>query len=411
MLETPLESTPPPPPASKWPRLLFIALPVVVIGAGVAFWNFKSSTGGADSPQAAVERLVRAITDEDPLGVLAALDPTEGDVFRQAYEPTADQAASQDLVADGGDPLASVDVKADDLEYDVDKLGERVAAVHVTSGKFSASFDPSKLPAKTRRDHPPDFDHAQSGSTSIAELQKDSDEPLPALVTIKRGSGWYVSVFYTVAEGIRQASGLPQPDFDHPPASRGADSPKDVITQLAAAIGAVDIDRGLQLLDPESLQVLVDYRKTIESRFDEDDLAEERKNFSFSLDELDVKTTALDDVHTRVDVAKVRAHGVSVDDGVPDAATFAVDGTCGTVVDTIGRAKPEETKSCLEDTGYTFGLHSFFVVVAARAGEYYLDPLRTIEEYARIITDSKDFKSLLCEAGGASGGKDCASET
>ena len=400
------EAQPLSPASPKWPRLLFIALPILVIGAGVAFVNFKSSTGGADSPQAAVERLVRAVTDEDPLGVLAALDPTEGDVLRDAYKPAADEAASQDLVADEGDPLESVDVRAEGLRYDVDKLGDRVAAVHVTEGKFDGSFDPSKLPSKTRRDLPPDFDQPQSGSTSIAQLQDDSDDPLPAIVTIKRDGSWYVSIFYTIAEAIRTASGLPKPDFDNPPAGRGADSPKDVITQLAAAVGAVDLDKGLQLLDPESLQVLVDYRKTIESQFDDADLARERRNFSFTLDELEASTTPLDDAHTRVNVTKLRAHGVSIDDGVSDAATFAVDGTCGSIVDTIGRAEPEETKACLDDTGHTFGLRSFFVVVAKRGGDYYLDPLRTIEEYARIVSDSKDFKSFMCEA---SGDDDCAS--
>jgi hypothetical protein len=91
---------------------------------------------------------------------------------------------------------------------------------------------------------------------------------------------------------------------------------------------------------------------------------------------------------------------VSVDNGVPDAATFTADGTCGTVVDTIGRNKPETTTGCLKDTGYTFGLRSFFVVVAQRGGQYYLDPLRTLEEYAHVITDSKDFDTLMCQASG-----------
>lgn len=399
MLETPAETpeTPAPQPANKWTRVLFIALPVLVLGAGVAFWNFKSSTGGADSPQAAVERLVRAVTDEDPLGVLAALDPSEGDLLRGAYKPTADQAASQGVIADKGDPLESVDVNASDVRYSVEKLGEKVAAVTITDGNFSASYDPSKLPAETRKDLPPDFLEKQSGSTSVAELKRDSDQPLPVIVTLKRDNGWYVSVFYTIAEAIRGASDVAKPDFDHPPASQGADSPKGVIEQAAQAINAIDIDKGLQLIDPESLRVLVDYRGAIESLVDPSDLAQERKGFSFALDDLAVETTPLDDVHTKVNVTKLRAHGVS--DG-NDAATFAVDGTCGTVVDTIGKAKPETSTSCLKDTGYTFGLQSFFIVVAQRGGQYYLDPLRTLEEYAHVITDSKDFDTLMCQASG-----------
>jgi hypothetical protein len=392
--------TPPPSATAKWPRFLFIALPVLVIGGGVAFWNFRSSTGAADSPQAAVERLVRAVTDEDVLGVLAALDPAEGDLLRDGYKPTADQAASNGVIADEGDPLASVDVNATDLEYSVENLGERVAAVRITAGKFDGSFDPSKLPSNTRKDLPPDLLERKSGSTSIAELQGDSDEPIPPIVTVKRDSGWYVSVFYTIAEAIRTSSDGEKPDFDHPPASQGADSPKAVIEQLAVAINGIDLDKGLQLIDPESLRVLVDYRASIESLVDPRELADERKNWSFALNDLQVKTTELDDAHTRVDVTSLRGNAKSIDDGVPDVATFSVNGTCYDATDTIGRAKPETTTGCLKDTGYTFGLNSFFIVVAQRSGQYYLDPLRTIEEYARIITESKDFDTLMCQASG-----------
>ncbi len=401
MLETPAETpeTPAAQAGAMWTRILFIALPVLVLGAGVAFWNFKSSTGGADSPQAAVERLVRAVTDEDPLGVLAALDPSEGDLLRGAYKPTADQAASQGVIADKGDPLESVDVNASDVRYSVEQLGEKVAAVTITDGNFSASYDPSKLPAETRKDLPPDFLEQQSGSTSIAELKRDSDEPLPVIVTLKRDSGWYVSVFYTIAEAIRGASDVAKPDFDHPPASQGADSPKGVIEQLAAAAGAVDLDKGLQLVDPESLRVLVDYRGAIESLVDQRDLADARKNFTFALDSLDATTTKLDDGHTRVDVKKLTAHTTLNTGRMIQTATATVDGTCYTAVNSAA-GKPQQDSGCLKDTGYTFGLKSFFVVVAQRGGQYYLDPLRTLEEYARVITDSKDFDTLMCQASG-----------
>jgi hypothetical protein len=394
----PMSETPPP-ATRRGSRLLFIALPVLVLGAGVAYWNFKSSTSAADSPQAAVERLVRAVTDEDPLGVLAALDPSEGDLLRDAYKPTADQAASQGVITDKGDPLASVDVSASNLKYSVKQLGEKVAAVTITDGNFSASFDPSKLPADTRKDLPPDFLRPRHASTSIAEMKRDTDGPEPPIVTVKRDSGWYVSVFYTIAEAVRTSSGVAQPDFDHPPATHGADSPKGVIEELAKAAGAVDLDRGLQLLDPESLRVLVDYRSAIEAQVNPKDLADARKNFAFALDTLDVTTTKLDDVHTRVDVSKLAAHTTLKTGRITQTATATVTGTCYTAVNSAN-GHPQPTAGCLKDTGYTFGLTSFFVVVAQRGGQYYLDPLRTIEEYARTMTTSKDFNSLMCQASG-----------
>ncbi len=394
-------------------RLLLVALPVLLIGAGLAFWNFKGESGGAGSPEAAVVRLVNAITDEDPLGLLAALDPDEANVLRTAYKAAADQA-DKDGYIKGDDPLAGLDLTATNMRFTVTKLADDVASVNVTDGTIGYSFSPGTLSGKARdvlTNDDGDPIEASSDSASISELLEESDGPAPAIVTVQRGGSWYVSVLYSIAEAVRSESGAPAPVYGSQPESKGASSPKGVIEAMVSSISSINIDAGLQLIDPESLKVLVDYRSSILSEVNERDVAEARDNFNIVLDRLDVTTMKLDSAHTRVDVTTLEGHGSAThqedqysydSDGdsryagteeVTDTASVSLSNTCLTI-----SSDGDRDTNCLSDLDHTFGINKFFLVVVERKGQFYLDPLATIAEYLKIVAESGDLEKAICDA-------------
>jgi hypothetical protein len=240
---------------------------LALLATGLAVTQLAAADG-AENPEAAVRALFDAIDDEDPVGVLESLSPSERDLLVPSIEKLAGQLARVEVIGDVDlRKVGGVDLKVQDLELRTQGLHPDVAAVKVSGGTIEASAKLRDLPLGTallgamEDEGGQDLDGRLNGSTPI-DL---------TLVTVKSGDGWHVSLLYTLAEADRDDSGAPVPDFGNGIPAKGADSPEAAVDAMVAALNDRDVTRMIELTPPDSMAVLHDYGPGWIAEQDEDD--------------------------------------------------------------------------------------------------------------------------------------------
>ncbi|MFB9311621.1 hypothetical protein [Nocardioides plantarum] len=176
----------------------------------------RSEPTGADTPEAAVARLLQGIADTDPVAIVAAIDPAEADDPRRAgaaydrlgerllregeappLDVTAVLAAAESQLDGSVDLTAVATVAALDLELegldlrsvpDPDDLGAR--RVFVLAGDLDVTLDPDRLPESRAG-----LGKASYSMPLAQGWVRDREEPIePFLVAVERDGRWYVSL-------------------------------------------------------------------------------------------------------------------------------------------------------------------------------------------------------------------------
>lgn len=215
---------------SRW--VLAGALVALVAVVGFVAWNMLSSasSGGADSPEAAVEALVAGFEASDLDAVLDSLVPGERDVARDALNDMLFEFGRIDLLADDID-LAAIpgfDIEVLDLLVTSTPVGDDVAWVTV-SGTLRATIFGADLPLG-----PALADGVLP--VSLGEIPSPPPTPIDLSLAAQRHDGrWYVSLGYTLAEIQRNESGWPVPDPNAGITPQGSDSPEAAVQALLAA--------------------------------------------------------------------------------------------------------------------------------------------------------------------------------
>lgn len=176
----------------------------------------RSEKPGADTPEAAVTRLLQGIADTDPVAIVASIDPEETDdpgragaaydrlgarLLREGEVPPADVTAVLDAAesqVDGSVDLtavatiAALDLELDglDLRTEPDPADIDARRVYLVAGDLDVALDPGRLP------------DAQAGlgkasySMPLAEgwLVDRRTAIEPFLVAVQRDGRWYVSL-------------------------------------------------------------------------------------------------------------------------------------------------------------------------------------------------------------------------
>ncbi|MCX6522037.1 MAG: hypothetical protein NTZ21_15365 [Actinobacteria bacterium] len=221
-------------------RTAGIGATIAALAGAIGFTTVALSgagTAGAASPEDAVRDFVAATADEDILGMIDVLDPTEVPAARQATERGRADAVEADLVSEGFslDGLEGLDVAFADLDLVTEPLDDGLAVVTFAGGSASWTFDPAAFPlGADLREALADELAVTTDAASFAEL----DEPLQ-LATVERDGRWYVSVSYTVAEYARRASGLELPST--PLTAVGADSPEAAADEFYSNLVSLDL--------------------------------------------------------------------------------------------------------------------------------------------------------------------------
>ena len=249
---------------SKRGRILAGVAAVAVVAAGTAVTVklvSSQSSGGAASPEEAVQDMVGSLEQNDLLGVVDVLAPWERDFARQGIDNYLDDAKDNGLLAKDTDlnDVGGYTLTVDGLKVSSEPVNERIANVSLVGGTAHLQSHVDQLPLgaklleqldKANDGKGPDD---VSGTTDLAEAQ------LPPITTIKQDGRWYVSLFYSIAEAARRDTGAPAPTTEGAIQAKGADSPQAAVDELIDALEQGDVERLIELTPPDEMAVLHDY--------------------------------------------------------------------------------------------------------------------------------------------------------
>lgn len=201
-----------------------------------------AGTAGAASPEAAVAEFLDAAGDEDVLGMVDALDPTEVGVVRSGLQEARAEAVSADIVTESFslDDLSGLDLSFTDLSFTAEPLVEGVTVVEV-GGAVGWSLDPATFPAGSEVAEL--LGDGGAGSAALDEIELPS-----VVVAVERDGRWFVSGSYTVLEWLRQVNDLPAPTTVLP--AVGAATPEQAATGFLGGLVGGDIEGAFAITPP-----------------------------------------------------------------------------------------------------------------------------------------------------------------
>ena len=252
----PLTPAPPVSPRRSKGKLIgALAGVVVLIGAGtfaVAQINSNDNSGGAASPKEVGEKLVTALDNEDILGAIDLLLPGERETFRQPMIDLVDELRRLEVLDDSADlgKIGGVDIVIDSSEVTVDATNvDDIANVSITASA-SVTVDGEKVPIGDLI-----IDRALGGERPDLDSQQDDEALDLAFTSVREDGRWYLSLFYSAADAARGDRDIPETGVE--PA--GADTPEGALDSMLTAIGDLDLERMIALLNPNEAQALQRY--------------------------------------------------------------------------------------------------------------------------------------------------------
>lgn len=368
---------PQPVPQPKPSRIVALWIGIVALLAGGVFGAVYLAGEDEGSPEDAVQRMFDAIENEDVLGVVSALAPSERDAFVDNLPGLTKELERLEILSDDFDlnKVDGVDLSFDGLKFSSRDIADGVSAVRITGGTARYKVRPQELPLGRfvtdliGEELPSD---EQSGSDAVSNAE--DDEPI---VAIREDGRWYVSLNYSIAESMRQDAGAPVPPFGNGLQAKGAASPEDAVRELVQSGLRLDVRRVIQLMPPDEGKVLRDYAPLFL-----DDLERNIRDVGFSaqLKNIDLDTNR-DGSH-----ASVAIKGFEVAFSTEgDTGSVAYDGKCVTL--SGPDVAPEDSRVCPEDAegfaafeGFASRLPAQGLVVVERDGQWYVSPTRTVLE-------------------------------
>lgn len=253
------------PPRRPWPLLAGAVVGVVVLVCGglwLAFGALTSDTGAA-SPEAAATQLFDALENEDFLAMTELMDPGER---RSLVEPMFDDIVPQlsriGVLSDDIDlgAISGVDLSFRDVQFEIRETAhaDLVHAI-IVDGEATAMIDPADLPFG---DVLLDDMSGDPVSTDASSVSDDADAAPIAIV--ERDGRWYVSLWHTIAESARLATGERLPASGDRLQPNGSKSPEAAVDTMIAELVDIDIEGVVATVDPEELDVVYRYWPMVE---------------------------------------------------------------------------------------------------------------------------------------------------
>jgi hypothetical protein len=370
----PLPEPEPAEPPRRRSSLAVVAVAIVaLLGAGGFALAYLQPD--ANTPEEAVRSLVEAVADEDVLGALDALAPSERELLKDTVVDVAEELRRLDVLSEDADlsGIDGVDLSVSDLQLSAQELGEGVSLVSVR-GTASVQVDAEALPLGSLvEEQGSPFEAGFSESEPIEDLQ---------LVAVEEDGRWYVSLFYSLADAARRSAGEPVPEFTAGVSPEGASSPEAAVRSLVDAGVALDARRVIALLPPDEAAALHDYAPLFLDDL-EAEAAEARESFSVAVRSLDLS------VDRDGDEAAVTVDGFDVEATVDGERTaMRYDGRCFHVE----LADGEEEETCGPAASALTGLvvplrgspaesdapARSAIVTVERDGRWYVSPIRTV---------------------------------
>jgi hypothetical protein len=306
-------------------------LPLLGIGvgcaaiAGIGFVGFRALTSGgpsgASSPEAAVERAIAAIDDEDVLAVAAAIAPDEAPQLEALVTTLLDVTERLSLTEDAADGSGlGVDVSADVRIVGVEQLSEDAARVELDG---SVGFGTSAVSDRIRRAVPDLVDRDRLDLDDLA-IDDDGDTTPPFVIVVRLEGGWFVSPMLTAAEAVRMQAGWEDGDWDRVRATGSApqaDDPQAAVELLTDAIADLDAGEIGDALQGGEARVM----RVFQDAIDDELLSQARNEATVEIDDVAVADGYIVEDHRGV---TLDAAILTVTQYTGETNVFDVDGRC-----------------------------------------------------------------------------------
>jgi hypothetical protein len=259
----------PEPPKRKRTGLIIgstVAALALIAGAIVAVVAFNRGdvAVGAPNPQDAALKLVNAVGNADVAGVLTALPPAEGALLRDLNTQATEELKRLEIFKKDADSnkIPGVQIKTEGLKFDETKkqeVNDHLTINMLTEGKLEVSSNARDLPLTDKF-----MDLAFPAGTPIGEQKESIDitkqvqrsgKPI-RIATVKVGSEWYPSLFYTIADYALQDAKKTWPKTSIP--ANGAGNATEAVKQVADAALNADFKRVIELMPPDEMGALHD---------------------------------------------------------------------------------------------------------------------------------------------------------
>lgn len=253
----PQPAVPSVPPRRRPAAYVAVALGLIGMVGGAVFFarSLGKTEGGGSTPVASVQKFFDALGDQDALGVLETLLPSERDLFRTSIQDIARELGRLGILRKdlNLNALNGIELDFTDIKLSTQTIAPGFNTVSVVSGRVRYSVNPtgplgdfvnSLLPAEAKK---------------VTQGSQDLTPEDFTFTTVKEGDNWYVSLWYSIAEGARKDAAAPVPQFGAGLVAKGAATPEQAIEQFLRAGVGLDVRRLVELLPPVEMRALHDY--------------------------------------------------------------------------------------------------------------------------------------------------------
>ena len=231
---------------------------VALLGGGAFFaLTAFGASGGAETPEEAVDQMLVAINGEDMITIGELLDPAER---RTIVEPVLTDILPElerlGVFDDSLDPadVDGVDFELADVTYRIDPIADDLQAVYFTSGSASSEATAAEFPwGDAIRDR---FGSDLEDSPRTTEEINDDGTPL---VLVERDGRWYFSMWHSIAEQARLDSGDDLPLVGDMPLALGSETPAAAVEAMIQGMVDLDIRDVIGRMDPAETAALYRY--------------------------------------------------------------------------------------------------------------------------------------------------------
>ncbi|HEX5405779.1 MAG TPA: hypothetical protein VFX16_26185 [Pseudonocardiaceae bacterium] len=387
-----------------------VAAVVVVIAGGIATWVAVSGSGspGAGSPQDAATHLVSDINNNDLLGVVNDLPPNESALLRSALDDASAQlkqikavqpnASSQDATG--------LSIHATGLKFDtsaVEQVNAHIAitklvagtitfGVGLTTNQYTDGFLKAAFPNGTPA--------GRSTTVDIAKVAQQLGHPV-RIATVKDDGRWYPSLFYTIADSMLQSEHKRWPAQTIAPL--GADIPNEAAEDWLQAVFNADAKDVIARTSPVEMGALHDMGQAL---IDQTKVTDAVQITKITFDDRRV-TGGVEAVLRNITLTPKNGQPVQI---VHTAGCYVMTtGGKQTSLCTGGLASqlragpamkslPAGLITALDDMFSGLGQNGVGIVTTESAEQWYVNPGRTITQFAHDLEGSltqQDLISLL----------------